>query len=42
MLECWNVGIMGSEKMGKWFVGKIILTRHEINGKIPSKSPRQR
>ncbi len=42
IVEYWNDGIMGFGKMGNWFVGKIILTRHEINGKIPSKSSRQR
>jgi len=41
-VEYWNDGIMGFGKMRNWFVVKIILTRHEINGKIPSKSSRQR
>jgi len=37
-----STGMMGSEKLREWFVGKITLTRYEINEKVPSKSSRQR
>jgi hypothetical protein len=35
-LECWNAGIMGSEKMGHWFAGRIHVDRETINDRIPS------
>ena len=38
----WNVGIMGSGKLRELFVGKIILTRHVTNEKVPPKTSSQR
>jgi hypothetical protein len=38
MLEQWNTGIMGSGRLGQWFVGKTLLTRKLINEKLPLKS----
>jgi hypothetical protein len=35
ILECWNNGIMGSEKMGHWFGGRIHVDRETINDRIP-------
>jgi len=37
MLEQWNTGIMGSGRLGQWFVGKTLLTRKLINEKLPLK-----
>jgi hypothetical protein len=41
-LEYWNVGIMGSGQLREWFVGKITLTRHVTNEKVPLKTSSQR
>ena len=38
MLEYWNDGVMGFEKMEKWVIDKIDLDRvvkNSINNKIP-------
>jgi len=38
MLEYWNNGVMGFEKMEKWVIDKIDLDRrvkNSINNKIP-------
>ncbi len=36
-LEYWNYGIMGSGKMGQWFVRKIEVGIEVINGTLPFK-----
>jgi len=33
---------MGSGQLREWFVGKITLTRHETNEKVPHKTSSQR
>jgi hypothetical protein len=38
MLEQWNTGIMGSGRLGQWFVGKTLLTRKLINERLPYKT----
>jgi hypothetical protein len=38
MLEYWNTGIMGSGRLGQWFVGKTLLTRKLINERFPCKT----
>jgi hypothetical protein len=38
MLEQWNTGIMGSGRLGQWFVGKTLLTRELINERLPYKT----
>jgi len=37
MLEKWKNGIMGSGKLGHWFVGKTQLKKKLVNERLPYK-----
>jgi len=37
-MEYWNTGIMGSGRLGQWFVGKTLFPRKFINERFPYKT----